>query len=100
MSHLQRAREARLPRQLNSNHTDEKNEKNEISPNRPRARLTPSHCLGPRVCAVVGCCGRLECLAPRDVIDWMDAVDAARSPDNPHRVPEFDPIEEESEIAA
>lgn len=99
MSHLQKARDLRTAREANSNRLYEKNEINERSLHRPRVRLTPTHCLGPRVCSVVGVCGRMTCIAPYEVLDWMDAVGSARSPENPHRIPEFDPVDIESEAA-
>ena len=50
----------------------------------------PANCLGASVCGVVGICGRVSCIPPADRSTFMDAVAQARSPSNPHRVPDFD----------
>ena len=51
---------------------------------------TPSACLAPLVCGVVGLCGRLRCIPPEQRGRFMETARIARQPDNPHRVPDFD----------
>ena len=36
----------------------------------------------------------MRCLAPNEMLEWTEEIEAARSPLNPHRVPEFDSDEE------
>lgn len=61
-----------------------------MGPNAPARHDLPRGCLAVTVCGVVGICGRPACIPEGQRAAWADAVAAARSPDNPHRVPDFD----------
>jgi len=47
---------------------------------------TPSLCLAPVACRLLGICGRGACLSPTEADDFRDALTVARLRRNPHRV--------------
>src|SRR4051812_19508281 len=77
----------------------ERKEVNEKSPEQQeweivRAKPThevPSGCLGPMVCGVVGICGRCSCMTDEEAGNFHEAMIAAQSPRNSHRVPDLGP---------
>jgi hypothetical protein len=58
----------------------------------------PTNCLGKSMCWKIGICGRESCVPDAELRtgEWTEAILAARSTDNPHRIPAFDPIDEAS----
>lgn len=52
---------------------------------------TPTRCLGPTACAILGVCGRESCLAAEEFGPYAAAMVAARRPANPHVVSDFYP---------
>lgn len=60
---------------------------------------TPSRCLAPNACAVLGICGREDCVVADERATFSWHIAAARRPGNPHLVPDFYPNEESDDAA-
>lgn len=54
------------------------------------SRTTPSGCIAPRVCLVLGICGRSACIQEGERAAFEAAVLHARAEGNPHRVSDAD----------
>jgi len=64
-------------------------EKRTDTTDRSAPHPTPSRCLGPTACAVLGICGREDCLAADEFGPFASAMVTARRSTNPHVVPDF-----------